>query len=56
MVPGRGVLGGFLAAAGEAEGDGESEREKETPPGLERVDGDSLSLEKRGGGGLEAAG
>lgn len=29
---------------------GESDREKETPPVLERVAGDSLSLENRGGG------
>lgn len=39
------------------EGGGVSERENETLPVLERVAGDSLSLEKRGGGaGLEAEG
>lgn len=50
-------LGPFLAAAAGAEEGGDSESENETPPVLERVAGDSLSLEKRGGGaGLEEEG
>lgn len=54
---GSGRLGPFLAAADCAEEGGESEREKETAPVLERVAGDSRSLEKREGGvGLEAEG
>ena len=50
-------LGPFLAAAGWPEGGGVSERENETAPVLERVAGDSLSLEKReGGAGFEPEG
>lgn len=54
---GSGKLGPFLVAAAGAEEGGDSESENETLPVLERVAGDSLSLEKRGGGaGLEADG
>lgn len=55
MAAGSGKLGPFFAAVGCADAGGESEREKETLPVLERVAGDSLSLEKsEGGAGLEA--
>ena len=57
FVAGSGKLGPFLVATGCVEAGGESERENETPPVLERVAGDSLSLEKReGGAALEAEG
>lgn len=56
-MAGSGKLGPFLVATGCVEAGGESERENETPPVLERVAGDSLSLEKReGGAALEAEG
>lgn len=54
FVAGAAKLGDFLEAACWVEEGGESDREKETPPVVERVAGDSLSLEKSEGGvGLE---
>lgn len=45
-----GGLGPFLLFIAWADDGGDSEREKDTPPVLERVAGDSLSLENREGG------
>lgn len=50
LAEGTGKLDPFLLAVGWAVEGGESDREKETPPVLERVAGDSLSLENSGGG------